>query len=339
MAKEEGNYQRLKMVKLLEMLREDSDENNPITTAKIIERLGRDGITCDSRTVGRDMKFLNSQGYEVMDVMVGHEKGYYVADRSFSIPEIKILMDAVRAAGFITEKKTAELSDKIAALAGSHSAEILKGNMVVFGTNKHTNESIFYIIEALEEAISAGKKASFLYFDLDENASRVYRRDREKYVVEPMALVFNEDNYYLVCYNPKYSGTTNYRVDRMEAVEVLDEELSEETREYMQRGTPAGRAEQVFKMFSGDPVNVRLRFESSVTGSVYDRFGEDTQVIRLDPNYCTAMVKVQESPTFFSWVFQFAGRMQIMSPESVRERYREHLRAALESASADPGAR
>ena len=330
MAKSSENNQKIKVLKLMEMLRQDSDEAHPLTTAVICQRLAAMNIACDNRTVGRDMKYLNSQGYEVMERMIGHEKAYYVADRSFSIPEIKILMDAVQAACFITERKTAELTDKIAALGGSHSAELLKQNIVCFNTNKHTNESIFYNIGTLEEAISEGRQASFLYFDLDENRRKAYRREGERYVVEPMALIFNEDNYYLVCYNTKYGGTTNYRVDRMESVRAEEAELSPETRQYLEKEDIARNTEQAFKMFSGDPVNVKLRFERSLIGSMYDKFGEGTVISRIDGEHCSAMVKVQVSPTFFSWVCQFAGRMQILSPNSVRKQYAEHLRKAME---------
>ena len=140
------NYRKIKLLKLLDLLRLDTDEQHPLTTSQLCARLGEMGIVCDRRTLSRDIALLNEMGYEVMDTGVGHEKGYFVEDRSFRIPELKILMDAVQGASFITEKKTAELLEKIAALGGSHRAEILKGNAVNFKTTKHSNEQIFYNI-------------------------------------------------------------------------------------------------------------------------------------------------------------------------------------------------
>ena len=163
------NYRKIKLLKLLELLRQDTDEQHPMTTNQICARLAQMGILCDRRTLSKDITLLNDQGYEVMDTPVGHEKGYFVEDRSFSIPELKILMDAVQASSFITEKKTGELLEKLAVLGGSHRAEILKGNIVKFKTTKHSNEQIFYNVDALERAVDQQKKVLFRYFDLSEH--------------------------------------------------------------------------------------------------------------------------------------------------------------------------
>ena len=185
------------------------------------------GIPCDRRTLSKDIALLNEQGYEILWRWVGKEKGYYIVDRSFSVPELKILIDAVQSATFVTEKKTSELIDKIAALGGSHRGDILKSNIVHFNTRKHSDESIYYSVDALEDALQQQKKVIFRYFDLDADCNKVYRRDGHHYVVEPVALVFNEDNYYLVVYSARHDNTANYRVDRMDSVEVIDEDICE----------------------------------------------------------------------------------------------------------------
>lgn len=149
----QDNYRKIKLLKLLDMLRQETDEQNPLSTTQICAKLGQMGIVCDRRTLPRDIAILNEQGYEIMSLMVGHDKCYYVEDRSFSVPELKILIDAVQAASFITDKKTAELVDKIASLGGTHRAEILKSNMVCFNTRKHSNEQIYYSVDTLERAI------------------------------------------------------------------------------------------------------------------------------------------------------------------------------------------
>ena len=154
------NYRKVKLLKLLELLRQHTDEQHPLTTNQICAAMGEMGIPCDRRIVTQDVANLNELGYEIMSIMVGHEKAYYVADRNFSVPELKILIDAVQASSFITEKKTAELVEKLAALAGSHRAEVLKRNMVCFNTRKHSNESIYYNIGYLEDAIEQQKKVS-----------------------------------------------------------------------------------------------------------------------------------------------------------------------------------
>ena len=315
------NFQKIKLLKLLELLRQETDEEHPMRTGVICDRLRAMNISCDRRTLHKDMRLLNEQGYEVMKEYVEHELAYYVSDRSFSIPEIKILIDAVQAASFITDTKSKELIDKIAELGGSHRAEILKSNIVCFNTRKHRNESIYYSVGFLEEAIQQNRKVLFRYFDLDENGQKIYRRDGHHYVVEPVALVFIEDNYYLVAYSEKHSNTANYRVDRMTDVTVLSEDVSKMAQ--LLRDSVDGMTESAFKMYGGRPVDITIEFDEKLIGVVYDKFGEDTKISRKDDQTLTAIVTVQISPTFFGWLFQFSGKMKIVSPNSVVQTYKE----------------
>ena len=315
------NYRKVKLLKLLELLRKRTDEQHPMTTSEICAAMDELGIPCDRRIIKQDVDNLNDLGYEVMVTMVGHEKAYYVEDRSFSLPELKILIDAVHASSFITEKKSEELIEKLAALAGEHRAEVLKRNMVCFNTRKHSNEKILYTIDTLEEAILTQKKIIFLYFDLDENGQRVYRRGGHHYVVEPVALVFNEDNYYLTSYSSRHDSTSNYRVDRMDAVEIIDEPCGEKA--VALRDQVAAYTEQAFKMFGGQLEDVVLEFDRVLIGVVYDKFGESVKMIPSGENRCIATVKVRISPVFWGWLFQLAGQMDIISPAKLKEEYRE----------------
>ncbi len=324
MAKE--NIRKVKLLKLLELLRQNTDEDHPMSTAQIFTALSEMGIPCDRRTISQDIITLNELGYEIMSVMKGHDKCYYVEDRSFSIPELKILIDAVHASSFITEKKSVELISKIAALAGTHRAEVLKRNMVCFNTRKHSNERIFYNVDDLEDAILRQKKVIFRYFDLDEKGERVYRRGGHHYVVEPIALVFNEDNYYLTCYSSRHDSTSNYRIDRMDSVEVIQEDCSEKAINL--RDQVAEYTEQAFKMFGGQIEDIVLEFDRSLIGVVYDRFGESTKMMQTSDSKCVASVRVQVSPVFWGWLFQFAGSMTVLSPSHLAEEYKSRALSA-----------
>ena len=154
----EENYQKIKLLKIMEILRQETDEDHRMTKAELSARLESMNVSSSVRSLSRDIKLLNEQGYEIMERLMGHEKGYFVCDRSFSVPELKILIDAVQAASFVTEKKTGELVDKVAALGGSHRAGILKGNLVKFNTRKHRNETVYYTVGYLEDAIQRNKK-------------------------------------------------------------------------------------------------------------------------------------------------------------------------------------
>lgn len=325
------NCQKIKLLKLMELLRQDTDEQHPLSTNELCAALGEMGITCDRRTLASDIRLLNDEGYEIMPSHSGRQNAYYIADRSFSAPELRVLSDAVQAAGFITEKKTAELIDKIAALGGNHRAELMKGSMVCFNTRKHSNESILYNIDALDRAIVSGLRACFRYFDLDEHHQRIYR-GTERYVVDPAALVYMDDNYYLLTYSEKRGGITTYRIDRMDKVDVLEEPISAKAKEAIASLDLPDHTTQAFRMFSGERKDVTLRFHRRVLGAVYDKFGEKLEVHPIEGDMLCIRVNVQVSPTFFGWLCQFAGNMELTGPQSVIDDYCRHLRTALGAA-------
>lgn len=321
------NYRKVKLIKLLELLRQHTDEQHPMTTNQICAAMDAMGIPCDRRIVTQDVVALNELGYEIMATMIGHEKAYFVEDRNFSVPELKILIDAVHASSFITEKKSQELIEKLADLAGSHRAEVLKRNMVCFNSRKHSNEKILYTIDTIEEAIQTQKKIIFLYFDLDEKGELVYRRGGHHYVVEPVALVFNEDNYYMTCYSSRHDSTSNYRVDRMDGVKIIEEPCCEKA--VALRDEVAAYTEQAFKMFSGQLEDVVLEFDRGIIGAVYDKFGEGVNMMASGENKVIATVKVRVSPTFWGWLFQFGKQMRVISPSHIVEEYRQKISELL----------
>lgn len=321
-----SNLQKMKLLLLMKMLHQESDEEHLLTTKEICARLSDLGISCDRRTLAKDMQVLNEFGFEIMARMVGHEKGYYVDDRHFSTPELKILIDAVHAASFITPDKSDALIEKIASLNSVHQGQILRNGMVQFNTRKHFNESIYYNVDTLERALMENRKVSFLYFDLDENRRRVYRKEKQRYVVDPVALVFLEDNYYLMCYTPKYRAITNYRVDRMDLVETEADIICAEAT--YARENVGSYTEQMFKMFGGEEKRVTLQFDRSLIGAVYDKFSEGVRMVSVDENTCKAYLTVRLSPTFYGWLFQFGDKMRLLEPAGAVEAFAFQVDAA-----------
>lgn len=192
-----------------------------------------------------------------------------------------------------------------------------------FNTRKHRNETVYYTVGDLEDAIKQNRKVAFKYFDVTETSQRAFRRDGTEYVMEPVALVFNEDNYYLITYNEKHEATTNYRVDRIDSVRILDEKISETARSL--RRKVARYTGEAFKMFNGTQETVTLRFADKLIGPVLDKFGEDTKMTRIDDHTIEATVPVRIAPTFWGWLTQFAGDMTITEPETAIKEYKEHL--------------
>ncbi len=329
------NMQKIKLLKLYELLRRETDEDHPISRVELCRRLNEMGISSNVRTLSLDIEAMTGNGFEIMSFLRDKEKFYYIPEHELTIPEIKILIDAVQAASFVTEKKTAELVEKVAALGGSHKAELLKAHMVCFNTRKHSNESILYTVDGIEDAIIRKKRITFRYFHLNEKAERVYvttdTGEKKLYYVEPVALVFNEDNYYLMAYSSKHpDSTASYRIDRMDHLEVVEEStLSDEA--IAKIAGVANFTEQAFKMFGGELVDVVIQFDKSLIGPVFDKFGEDTPMMPVNDTTCAATVHVLISPTFFGWLAQFADKMRIISPDDVIARYREHISTVVKA--------
>ena len=323
------NMHKIKLLKLYTLLRKETDEEHPISRRQLCKRLNDMGISSNVRTLSEDIEVLTENGYEVMSCLKNRERWYYIPERDLTVPEIKILIDAVQAASFVTEKKTEELVSKVASLAGDHKAKLLKKNMVCFNTRKHTNEAILYTVDSIEDAIIKKKMISFNYFHLNENAEREYvladTGEKKLYCVEPVALVFNEDNYYLMAYSERHPRTTaSYRIDRMDHVAYIrGSTLSAEAKEMIKN--VAKFTEQAFKMYGGEAVEVVLRFDRSLIGAVFDKFGESTPMTAVDGEFCEATVRVQVSPTFFGWLAQFGEKMRVVSPDGLIKDYKEHI--------------
>lgn len=324
---------KLILLKLFEILQKETDEEHPISRTELCRRLGEQGAPCHPRTISRDIALLNDSGYEVLSFVRDHEKYYYIPETEFSIPELKILIDAVQAASFVTPKKTNQIVDKIAALGGSHRKQLLKRYRTEFNSRKHSNESILYSIDSIERAIQNGRQVAFRYFDYDVDLKPVYRRREDgsirRYQVEPIALILSEDNYYLMAYNSKYPDrTANYRVDRMGAVEVVAEsELSAEA--LMRQKGVAKYTAQAFRMHNGELAKVKLLFKKYSIAPVVDKFGESLRIKAVDDELCTATVVVQVSKPFFGWLAQFGSDIEVVEPKKVREQYREHIERIL----------
>lgn len=319
--------QKNKLLLLTEILKQESDSAHPITTNDLIERLSCKGISCDRRTLARDISQLHDMGYPIKSIKVGHSNAFYFEHNDFSLAELKILIDVVQASSVIPEGMTNELIEKIANLGGTHCAELLKQNRIRFNIRKQTNNSVLDTIAIIEESFKRQTKISFFYFKHDEHGDRVYHRGKERYVVDPIALIYANDNYYLRCYNPARKQYRNYRIDRIENVQHLDSYIGNEA---MVSGEElATYTSKTFKMYGGTEEQVQLEFEEDLIDVIFDQFGPDTKIERLGDNRYTATVQVQISRTFWGWFFQFPDQMWIVSPENVSKQCREWAEKAL----------
>ncbi|MBQ7411825.1 MAG: WYL domain-containing transcriptional regulator [Clostridia bacterium] len=314
---------KIKLLKLWELLSQNTDAEHPMGTPEILERLKEMGIDCDRRTLYDDIKTLNAYGYEI-DCTRGASNEYSVDAGTFDLTELRILMDAVQAADFITDKKTRVLVDKIAQLAGSHRAEVLKQNIVAFNNTKSQNEHIYYAVNEIATAINEHKKLEFTYFNYNPEHERVYRKNTQGeiklYVVNPYTTVFSDDKYYLVCYDDKHKTMTHYRVDRMERVRVLEDDITPNDK--IKDFDIGSHKRQVFSMYTGERKRVVIEAEKSLTDVIFDKFG-DIKITEKD-DFIRFEAEVQVSPTFIAWCCSFGNRMRVVSPPTVVHSVKEH---------------
>ena len=322
------NNQKIKLLRIMEFLRAESAEGKPISTSQIISYLNNIHISCERRTLYKDMDMLIESGANIVKTELGRENAYYMNEVSFSLAEVKTLIDAVQAANFVPADKTADLVEKLLSYAGVRRSEIVRDNIIFYNNHKHSNQDIFENIEQIELAIRQKKQVSFYYFDLDEKRNRVYRKEKKRYITDPVALVFSEDNYYLVAYSQKYQNAVNYRVDRMDTVEVEEEPICEEA--LIKKRKTETYTEQIFKMYNGEAETVTLEFAPEMLGAVYDKFGENLEIRHCDGGWLKIKITVQISPPFFGWVFQFKDRMRIVEPSRVADEYIDRIKSAID---------
>jgi len=306
--------QKLKILYLMRILLDQTDETHKLSVGEIISRLSDYGISVERKTIYDDIEALRQYG---IDIVLDKSKpgGYYVAGRDFELPELKLLADAVQSSKFITEKKSTELIKKLQRLANTYDAGKLQRQVFIQNRVKNMNESIYYSVDTIHEAIAEGKKISFLYFDYNIRKELAPRRGGARYIVDPVALSWNDEYYYLIAYSDTHEGLTHYRVDRMTDTRKLDEKRTKTTEKF----NLAEYTKKVFGMFGGEETAVRLRISNSLANVVIDRFGKNITMVPDGDDHFTVNIRVALSPVFYGWLFQFGELCEVVSPQSLRD--------------------
>lgn len=309
-------------MRILEILSKYSDEKHPISATKIIDYLSEFELEAERKSIYRNITALEESGYDI----IRDSKGYFLGSREFENAEVRLLIDAVQSARFISSKKTQQLIDKLGTLCSKYEFDFLKKQVFVDSRTKGKNEEIFYSIDAINKAISNNKKLSFKYLKYDEKKTAVPRYGGMIYEVNPYMMVWVDDVYYLIANMDKYDGLAHYRLDRMISSKVVDEKRrSVTTLPGFEKGLDA--AEYVkgrFTMFSGDEIRVQVKFDKSLRDVVYDRLGTDVKATEKE-DFLIVTFKVLPSKGFFSWIFMLGDKAEILFPKEIREQYADML--------------
>ena len=310
--------QKQKLLLVLSYLQENTDEKHVVTTAQLSEYLERNGITAERKSIYSDINTLIDMGYDII-TRKGKDGGYALVSRDFELAELKLLVDAVQSSKFISEKKSNKLIKKIEKLTSRHEGHKLQRQVFVANRVKTDNESVFYNIDGIHEGIAAKQVISFVYSEWNLKKQLVPKNDGKRYVVKPLLLVWDDENYYLVAKDAQTDVTKHFRVDKMTDIVVENEKFVDSEAD----ATPAQYSKEHFSMFGGDDEVVTVRFDRKLIGVVIDRFGKDVSIIPKGDDYFDARLKVKVSKQFYGWLTGFGQSAQIISPEYVVEEYKQ----------------
>lgn len=313
---------KIKTLLIYRILDKYSDEDHPMSAGELIAMLAQEGVACERKSIYSDIQMLKDVGIDIVTTTTP-KRGYFIATRKFELPEVRLLIDAVTAAGFITPKKTESLVDKLESLISVNQANELISQVYVDAdsNSKCSNEEIYYIIDALHDAILNKEKVKFIYkrrnIDIENRKSYTEKTFR----VSPYALIWKDDHYYLVCNNEKYDNLMNLRLDRMKKVETLGESARPlcEVSDYRDYFDVSDYSSKMFNMFSGSNDEVRIQCHLDLREEIMDRFGEKINLTAVDGSHFETVINVAVSDGLVSWLMTFGDKIKVVSPRSLAD--------------------
>lgn len=312
--------QKLKLLLIMRFLNQYSDELHPVTLSQIMEELEKHNIAAERKSVYDDIETLRNFGMDITQCR-GRGSGYYVANRPFELPELKLLVDSVQSSKFITQKKTMALIRKIENLTSVYDAQLLQRQVYVRGRVKTMNESVYYNVDEISGAISHDHMIRFKYCDYTVSKQRFFRRSGTFYVVSPFALIRDDENYYMLAWDSDAGQLKHFRVDKMAYISAVEQ--FREGKDAFQQVDMSSYTKKVFGMFTGEEITVRIRFANHLAGAVIDRFGTEVVIVRDGDEHFLMVADVAVSPRFYAWLFGFGDEAEIVYPPKVRQEMAE----------------
>ncbi len=318
--------QKQKLLFMREILLNLTDEEHPITVNQLINILADNGIKEERKTVYDDIATLIGSGLSIEVTKIGHANAYYVAQRLFETEELFVLSDAVASSKFLTKKKSDELIKKLQTLTSKHLAKELLRDIDVKDRVKTYNDSIYYTISQINEGIINKKKLTFQYYTYGANKKKIFKHDGAWYVVSPYKLVWENDNYYLICYSERHGKIVYFRADKMVKVTAMDEKRIEpdgDQKDFIKK------LRSTFDMYSGELERVTFEINPRLIDQMIDKFGDKIVVLPESENKVTFKADVQISPTFWGWLFQYGTDIKIIAPQKCAEMCKQELNRLL----------
>lgn len=326
--RKERRNQRLKLLYLMKILLEQTDEEHNLTMSEIIGELEKYDVTAERKSIYDALEDLRTFGLDIITVK-GSRNAYYIGEREFELPELKFLVDAVQSSKFITKSKSMELIQKLENLGSKYQAGRLQRQVYVMNRVKTMNENVYYNVDVIHEAIAGNSQISFQYWKWNLKKEMELTHGGARQTVSPWALIWEDENYYLVAYDKEAGILKHYRVDKMKNIEGTG--AAREGREEFEKMDIARYSRQVFGMFGGQTESVKLRFDNPMIGVILDRFGKDVIIQQTGEDYSEVRVDVVPSPQFYGWIFGLGGRVHLVEPLRLVREMQETARRFIET--------
>ncbi len=324
--------QKMKLLYIIRILTEETDEQSPISTKDLIEKLADQyGVSAERKTIYTDIECLREFGYDIGFDSNRTKGGYYLASRDFELPELKMLVDMVQASRFLSVKRSRELIKKIEQLAGKREASELQRTVYVANRAKAVNEGVYYAVDCIHRAIAQNKSITFHYMEFTVSSQWQLKKGGKRYEISPYFLTWNHENYYLIAFDEQRQEVRHYRVDRMKDLEIGENER--QGRELFRNFDIAAYSNVAFNMYGGEEKRIKMVFINRLANVVVDRFGKDVTIRKEDEEHFSVSVNVAVSPQFYGWLAGFGTGARIVSPQSEAEAYRDYLKEILENYS------
>ncbi|MBQ8305865.1 MAG: WYL domain-containing protein [Blautia sp.] len=318
-----GDNQKLKMLYLAKIFSEETDDLHFLTMPEIIARLSSYGVNADRKTLYLDFEELRHFGLDIIAEKKGRDCFYHLGNRDFELPELKLLVDSVQSAKFITDRKSSELIKKLEALVSKYEGKKLHRQVVISGRIKTMNESIYYNVDKLHEAINEDAQIRFQYYRWNIKKEMELRKNGAWYQISPWGLLWDNENYYLIGYDAKDNKIKHYRVDKMLRIAMTEEKR--EGKDQFKAFNMPRYTKSLFGMYGGEETNIALEVRNDMVGVLIDRFGKDISTIPVDENHFRTTIKVAVSRHFLGWIIALGDGVKIVSPDSVVEQMKEEI--------------
>ena len=318
-----GPNQKLKLIYLMKILLEMTDDEHSLTLAEILQELARYDITAERKSIYTDFESLRVYGLDIISEQRNRTVYYHVCSRDFEIAELKLLVDAVQSSKFITEKKSRELIKKLESFASKYEAKELHRRVYVQGRIKTMNESIYYNVDKIHEAIGKNVQIEFQYYQWNVKKEMELRHNGAFYKISPLELMWDDENYYLVGYDSKAGIMKHFRVDKMLKINLLEDKR--EGKEVFEKLDMAAYSKKRFGMFDGMEQTVKLECENHFAGVIIDRFGKEVSMRKIDDEHFVTNVEVAVSRQFIGWVIALGPGVKVIGPENVVAHIQEEI--------------